>query len=109
MVDGIQIDSIGGNCPVQAYGLIDGEPFYFRARWEHWSLSVGSDDEDPSDLGLYGRDVVGNPRWYHEEDWGDGPFEAGWMPEEEARRMIEKGAALFRAASSQSLKENANG
>jgi hypothetical protein len=30
------------------------------------------------------------------------------MPEEEARRMIEKGAALFRAASSQSLKENAN-
>jgi hypothetical protein len=101
----IQIDDLGGNCPVQAHGLIDGEPFYFRARGEHWSLSIGSDDEDPSDIGVYGRDVVGKPRWCHEEKWGFGPFEAGWMPERVARHMIEKGAALFRAANSKTMLE----
>lgn len=105
---GIQIDMLGGNCPVQAKGLIDGEPFYFRARWEGWSLSIGSDHEDNSNFtGVHGRDVVGNPRWYHEEEWGDGPYDAGWMPEDEARRMILKGTLLFRAAISRRSDEEA--
>lgn len=82
----IRIDMIGGNCPVQAEGLIDGAPFYFRARGSHWSLSVG------------GADVVGSPDWYHEEPYGDGPFDAGWMEEAEARAFIEKGAELYRAS-----------
>ena len=82
----IRIDMIGGNCPVQAEGLIDGAPFYFRARGARWSLSVG------------GADVVGSPDWYHEEPYGDGPFDAGWMEETEARAFIEKGADLYRAS-----------
>jgi hypothetical protein len=109
---GIQIDrndveecfTLGGNCPVQATGLIDGEPFCFRARWSHWSLSIGSDAEDHGSSGVYGRDVVGAPRWYHEEDWGDG-YEAGWMPEQTAREMIAKGASLYRDASAQNQLE----
>lgn len=104
---GIQIDMLGGNCPVQADGLIDGEPFYFRARWDSWSLSIGSDYEDHSSIGKNGRDVVGRPRWFYEEDYGDGPYDAGWMPEDDARKMIAKGAALFRAAISQSPDEEA--
>lgn len=98
----IEIDWLGGNCPVQAEGRIDGEPFYFRARGEHWSLSVGSYHEICTDLAVHGRDVIGNPRWEHEEEWGDGPYDAGWMPEDEARRMIEKGATLWRAATAMS-------
>ena len=94
-----EIDMIGGNCPVQAEGFIDGQPFYFRARGGSWSLSIGSDFEDSSDTGVHGLDVIGKPKWFHEEDWGDGPYAAGWMPIEIAEEMIEKGAVLFRIQS----------
>lgn len=78
----IVIYGIGGNCPVQAEGLIDGKPFYFRARGDDWSMSIG------------GEDVILNPEWYYEEEYGDWP-EAGWMPEGEARAFIAKAAALY--------------
>jgi hypothetical protein len=89
---GIQVNMLGGNCPVQAEGAIDGVRFFFRARGEHWSIDVGGDDG-----------------FRHREKWGDGPFEAGWMPEDEARRMIEKGAALFRATNLQRQIEEPQG
>jgi hypothetical protein len=79
----IEIDWLGGNCPVQAEGRIDGEEFYFRARGARWSLRIG------------GPDVVCAPKWLYEEDYGDGPFDAGWMSEGEARDFIEKGAKLY--------------
>lgn len=44
MSDGIQIDSLGGNCPVQAEGTFDGVPFYFRARGCSVTCDVGDDD-----------------------------------------------------------------
>ncbi len=94
----VKIEKLGGNCPVQAEGLIDGEPFYFRARWDSWSLSIGSDFEAESRYGIHGRDVVGQPRWHYDEEWGDDQFSAGWMPEGVAREMIDKGAALYREA-----------
>lgn len=73
-----EIREIGGNCPVQAEGKIGGKTnFYFRARGERWSMSIG------------GRDVVGNPAWYYEEPYGKWP-EAGWMPIEEAKTFIDK-------------------
>lgn len=82
----IVIENIGGFCPVQAEGSIDGKPFYFRARGSHWSLSIG------------GEDVVVKPEWYHEEGYGEGPFDAGWMELDEARSFIRKGAGLYRQA-----------
>lgn len=82
---GIVIDTLGGNCPVQAEGRIDGEPFYFRARGESWSLGIGGDP-------------VSAPTWEHCEEWGDSAFAAGWMEEAEAYRMIAKGAAMYRKA-----------
>lgn len=82
---GLKIDWLGGNCPVQAEGTVCGKPFYFRARWEHWSFRVGTDP-------------IGNPEWLREGEWGDGPFAAGWMPEDEARKIIERCAAMFAAA-----------
>ena len=70
------IERLGGNCPVQAEGTFDGVEFYFRARGEHWSIGVGGD-------------VVMKPDWSAEAPYGDEPFEAGWMPEDEARAFIE--------------------
>lgn len=78
------IEQIGGNCPVQAEGLIDDQPFYFRARGEHWSIGIGGD-------------VVGDPDWYHEEEYPGGEYAAGWMSEDEARAFIRKGAELYRS------------
>jgi hypothetical protein len=81
----IRIDYIGGNCPVQAEGRINGHKFYFRARGEHWSIGVGGDP-------------IMNPAWSYEEPYGDEPFAAGWMTEDEARTFIDKAVGLFRAS-----------
>lgn len=85
------IEWIGGNCPVQAEGIIDGKRFYFRARGEHWSLEI-----HPTASVRYAKWPEGIAPWEHEEEWGNGPFDAGWMPEDVAREMIAKGAALYR-------------
>ncbi len=82
---------LGGNCPVQGEGTIDGEPYYFRARGEHWSIEIGGGFVlEDAEKGIPG---IG---FYHEEEWGDGPYDAGWMPDDVARQMIEKAAAIFR-------------
>lgn len=84
MSEGLHINWIGGNCPVQGEGAVDGQEFYFRARFKRWSMSIG------------GEDVVGEPAWYYEEPYGTGPYDAGWMPESEARAFIDKAVALWR-------------
>jgi len=83
MARSYQIDTIGGNCPVQAEGRIGGRTkFYFRARGDRWSMSIG------------GRDLIGDPDWYFEEDYGVWP-DAGWMPVEEARQKIDQAIKLY--------------
>lgn len=82
--EGLTIDYLGGNCPVQAEGTLDGLPFYFRARGEHWSFRVG------------GADVVSAPEWEYEEFYGEWPA-AGWMTEAEAVAAINKAESLWRA------------
>jgi hypothetical protein len=79
-VSDVIITSLGGNCPVQGYGTIDGQPFYFRARWDSWRLNIGGDD------------VVAKPAWSCSEDYGDGPYDAGWMTQEEAIGFIRRAA-----------------
>ncbi len=83
MTPSLTIDMLGGNCPVQAEGRIDGTPFYFRARGSAWSFSVGED-------------AISRPDWSHQESYGDGPFDAGWMSDAEARSFIQKAAILYR-------------
>jgi hypothetical protein len=81
----LNIEWIEGNCPVQAEGTVDGNRFYFRARFKRWSLGIGGSDE------------VLDPEWYREDEWGESEFAAGYMPESEARRLIEKCAADYLA------------
>ena len=71
----VYIDTLGGNCTVQADGMIDGVPLYFRARGSHWTMGIGPQPIDA-------------PEWYHKELWGDDPYGAGWMSREEAEHLI---------------------
>lgn len=68
----IAIETLGGNCPVQAEGTFDGTPFYFRAR------------------GTSVRCEVGEWTWHGPVyEWPD----AGWISEELAQAYI---AAAYR-------------
>ena len=104
----IVIESIGGQCPVQAEGTIDGKPFYFRARNAYWSIGIG------------GEDVVCSPEWYFDAPYFDEDdpakipvydkqkseggvivgeytcyFHAGWMDQIAARSFIHTAAVLY--------------
>lgn len=93
-MEGLIIAMQGGNCPVQIEGTIDGRPFYFRARGEHWSLEI-----HPTADGGYLSWPEDDAEWRIGAEWGDGPFVAGWMPIETALAIVEAGCALWRVAS----------
>jgi hypothetical protein len=84
--------------PVQAEGVIDGRPFYFRARHEEWTFSVA---EQP---GLHPADIdsseaaAGRGFFIGERYGGSRSFAAGHMPLDEARRLIVGCAHAYRAA-----------
>ena len=83
------IDCLGGNCPVQGKGSVDGVPFYFRARYDEWSMGIGS---TPAGI------AIGfTEGWRRREAWGDGAYNAGWMEHDEARAIIERCAAEYAA------------
>lgn len=87
------IEHLGGGCPVQAWGTCEGAKWYFRARWAMWSISVAEGDMDP-----VGLDAESGGAFYYEEDYGDGPYSAGSMPEDEARYFIVRELSRFRAS-----------
>lgn len=72
----IIIKGLSGFCPVQGFGTVNDKEFYFRARGQQWTLEV----EDK----LVAGDI-----------WGDGPYAAGWMPLEEAMRLIAAGLSEY--------------
>ncbi|MGO7035422.1 hypothetical protein ACCT19_31865, partial [Rhizobium ruizarguesonis] len=89
--NGYILDWLGGNAPVQAEGVIDGRPLYFRARGTQWSLEIGYEERGDRP-----------PIWWHVEDWGEWP-DAGYMPEDIALEMIEKAVALYREQQPQEI------
>ena len=81
-------------CPVQAHGTVDGVPFYFRARYQWWTMEIGPGnthrrvDKEAAD---------DDPYWEYEERWSDEEFAAGYMSLDEADGCMAKAAALWRA------------
>ena len=86
MSGGLRVDAIGGLCPVQADGTVDGVPFYFRSRGDRWQMAIG---EKPVDVTLGWADG-----WLREAEYGTWP-DAGYMPIEEAEEIIIRCAAEY--------------
>jgi len=82
------IDYIGGMCPVQAEGTIDGTPFYFRARGAKWEIGIGLDAVSA----CLDRGEAGG--WYKREPYGEN-FKAGYMPVKETIAFIEQCAKEY--------------
>lgn len=86
MVGKLIIESIGGSCPVQASGTIDGKEFFFWSRYQVWTFAVAVDAGiDPVDI-----NETSDQGFYLEESYGEGPYDAGYMPIEEAKEIIHR-------------------
>ena len=83
----LTITHLGGSCPVQGDGTVEGIPFYFRARGQHWSMAIGADPVAISCGYKSG--------WYRQEKWGSGAFDAGFMKKDEALGLINRCAEEY--------------
>lgn len=97
----IKIDMLGGNCPVQAEGTVNGVPFYFRARGERWTFSAG---EDP--VAICCGDA---PGFHYEEPYGANKYDAGWMSESEAEDFLRAAAWKYQAFARRTTKTDGDG
>lgn len=90
----IAVDSIGGNCPVQATGTVsyagDKREWYLRARGEEIALSVAHlEGSDPVDVSC-----AFTPGFYLCA-WINTWPAAGWIEEEDALRFLYRGLLLW--------------
>lgn len=74
---------IWGSMPVQGYGIVGDQPWYFRARHDQWSLEIA----DTLDL-----DPVSSPQWAWAEEYEG----AGYMEEDVACACVERGLSIYR-------------
>lgn len=87
----LQIDTLFGFNPVQAFGRINSFPFWFFARGEHWNLRISREvDGDPT--------LVAGPKTgaRYQEQFGDEPHAAGRMTDDEVFAAIEKTVKHFK-------------
>lgn len=84
---GIEISTMGGNCPVQIEGRVDGLAFYFRARGEEYQFHVAK-----TQAAIFEDEIH-----YVEKPWGDGPYAAGWMDLHIALGLLCDEVEVFRA------------
>ena len=70
-------------CPVQIEGTVNGLVFYFRARHDHWRMTIAKEDAVEASLGW-------QPALYNrEEPYGTpGGHDAGYMELSEAEQFV---------------------
>lgn len=92
--NGVSIAFTCDACPVQAEGDVDGDKFYFRARWDSWTFSIPS---NPADDAV--EVSIGAAEGYHyKQDYGvKESWSAGWMELDEAEAFIRQAADEYRA------------
>ena len=88
---GILIEGIEGPAPVQVEGSIDGMRFYFRARFNAWSISIH--ETATGDYMTWPDDEF----WRHEEFYGESGYDASHMPDEDVLAAIMTAAGAYRS------------
>jgi hypothetical protein len=77
---GVELICTCVSTPVQFEGELDGLHLYFKARGNCWRYAIAPTlDEAASEENLV---------YYKESDYGQGEFEASWMPHKEALGFI---------------------
>jgi hypothetical protein len=71
---------VGGLVPVQGEGLLDSKPWYFRARYEHWTFTMAEPGGDVHAVRSMFHAAALEDGWNLERDWPFGQFSAGYMP-----------------------------
>jgi hypothetical protein len=89
--EGYSLD-VGGACPVQGYGEVDGFPAYFRARGESWSLEILPLGADPRD---WEADAIWRTGGEHDGD----EFSASWLEGQVSAAYIAQAVAAWRSDS----------
>ena len=88
---------IGGLVPVQGEGELDGKPWYFRARYEHWTFTMAEVGGNVHQVRSMFHNAALEDGWNIEKDWPFGAFSAGYMPIKTAVGLIRACARLYRA------------
>lgn len=89
-VRNIHIERLWGHCPVQAFGTVNGMPFYFRARFNSWVFAVAaSKHADPVQVAIGVEDG-----FCYERTYGHGN-DASFMSHVQARILIASTASYY--------------
>ncbi|HJR34482.1 MAG TPA: hypothetical protein VJ817_06015 [Gemmatimonadales bacterium] len=85
------------SAPVQGEGTLNGHPFYFRARGDHWTFSLAEEPGlDP--VFIDSAESALGRGYYLEGQYGaPGSFAASYLPLAEARMLIDECARRYRA------------
>jgi hypothetical protein len=75
--------TIWGSMPIQGYGVVGDQPWYFHARNERWSLSIAE---------TLDRDPVISPHW----TWGEECEGASYLEEDAAWALAQRGLWIYR-------------
>ena len=107
----VKITWIGGNCPVQAEGVVcvwtahgeqEARAFYYRARGSHWNLRIQAKgvpvtlEQSLAHSRLPGLDAIfDKDAWNCGEDWPGDECAAGWQTIPEALECIAKALSQY--------------
>ena len=78
--------------PVQYEGMVQGRPFYFRARWDTWRFAI-ADTFDEAVRANENSEAV----FFRSSKYGTGPYDASAMDLEEAEAIIRACVAEYLA------------
>ena len=76
--DGIRGEITGTVCPTQAEGTVDGQFFYFRARWGDWTLAISDTAQDAVRTAMDFGDSHGWSTWGPDGTYGEMPVAEVW-------------------------------